>query len=244
MNWVLIFTGGFALGAIICYKFFCKKKKRYQSNIKLGVIYMIDNIDHLFSVTDILSPTANAFDKPFEICETIKKIPQNQVIRIVLCTQGGCLTSCEKILKQLRKHKAGYIAYVKNECFSAGTLLALGAKEIVMTDDSYLGKIDPQISDMTGSYSAITYYNLAPEHVDATNIHEVRLSKQSINYLLDLLKFLNLDPEVEARVKAQMIFSDYPHNKTFDFQQCKDIGLNIRVPMSEETAFIDFSLSS
>ncbi len=68
-------------------------------------------------------------------------MPEEKVIKLIISTHGGSLSNCEKMLNQLLKHKAGYVAYIKNECYSAGALLALGAKELVMDENSYLERL-------------------------------------------------------------------------------------------------------
>ena len=131
--------------AIIGGYFLMKRKKTIPPLPLSDTIYMIDqNLDHLTSIFDIISPKANAFDQPYNVCNHIEDIPEDTTIKVVLSTNGGSLMNCEKILKKLLKHKGGHIAYIQKECFSAGTIIALGAKEIVMNNDSYLGKIDPQ----------------------------------------------------------------------------------------------------
>jgi len=214
-----------------------KNKKQPVKAPKPNTIEMIDNIDHMWSVFDLISPKPNAFDKPQMICNQIKAIPQDIPIKLVLQTNGGGLSACEKILKQLKKHPAGYIAYIKRECFSAGTILALGAKEIVMIEDSYLGKIDPQVSSITTSYSVILYANLEDKYVTDKNIDKVRQSKQVLNHMDLLLDLIFTDPEVKTKVTNKMIYSELPHYKTFDMQECLDIGLNVRKPTIEEVGY-------
>ncbi len=67
-----------SLGFVGCYiisKIWnIKRKKKYNNNIKEGEIYLIDsNIDHLFSVRDLIVPKADAFDKPHEILNLLDK---------------------------------------------------------------------------------------------------------------------------------------------------------------------------
>src|SRR5579883_2026604 len=136
-----------------CYCY-CRKSKKKDEPKGDNVLRLMDKVDHVWSIFDLFSPKVDAFDTPFLMCKKIKEMSPDKPIKLVLCTNGGNVVHCEKMLKQLRKHPRGYVAYIKNECFSAGTILALGANEIVMKDDSYLGKIDPQISSKS-TYSAI-----------------------------------------------------------------------------------------
>jgi len=238
-GYILAFLIG-SIGSIYLYrKFFGEKKKTYIQDPKNGVLYMVDKLDHLFSVGDLISPTADPFDKPFEICDYIGQIPEDKHIKLILCTKGGALSSLEKILKRLKKHPAGYTAYIKYECFSAGTMLALGAKEIVMSDNSYLGKIDPQLASLTDSYPAIVYHKLDPKYITGDNIDKVRNSEQVLNYMEVILDMIFGDKShIKEKVKEQMVFSNFPHSRTFDFNTCEAMGLQVRRPNQDEMVLL------
>lgn len=235
----LLYLGASLFGSYIFYKFILSKNKKANLLLKRekkGILNLIDsNVDHLFSVKDLIAPKADAFDKPIEFCKKIKKINQDIPIKLIISTRGGSLTSCEKILKQLKKHKSGYIAYIKNECFSAGTLIALGAKEIVMKEDSYLGKIDPQISASSEAYPAIIFHNLDEKHISSFNIHKVNLSKQVLNYTEEILnEIYPQDSNVKKEIRKNMIYSELPHNKTFNYDICQKMEINVRLPKDDE----------
>lgn len=69
-------------------------------------------------------------------------------IDLLLHTPGGDVDAADKIVRILRKRvgEKGVLRVVVPDCAkSAGTLLALGAHHIVMSDSSELGPIDPQI---------------------------------------------------------------------------------------------------
>jgi len=75
-------------------------------------------------------------------------VPQGVAIDLLLHTPGGNIDAAEKLIMLLRAKvgDAGMIrVIVPDFAKSAGTLLALGANKIVMSDSSELGTIDPQI---------------------------------------------------------------------------------------------------
>ncbi|QKF94575.1 peptidase S49 serine-peptidase [Fadolivirus algeromassiliense] len=237
-----LYIGGAVVGLYLFSKLFGSKKKPTLADLDPSIIYLVDEkLDHVFSLKDLVAPKINAFDKPFEVCKKIDAVPKDQHIKLILCTNGGALSSCEKILKKLKSHPAGYTAYIKNECFSAGTILALGAKEIVMKSDSYLGKIDPQIaSSSDGTYPAIIYHNLPENCITDHTIANVRISKQVLNYTEEILDIIfGKENSVRNRVKETMIYSDLPHSKTFDVKSCNDMGLSIREPTQDELKLFD-----
>jgi hypothetical protein len=238
---ILLSIGALFIASKLALKYYWPAAKVTPFDPKNGIIYLCDqNVDHLTSLKDFITPQADAFDKPFELCNNISQIDENTHIKIVIFTKGGALTSCEKILKCLKAHKAGYTAYIKHESFSAGALIALGAKEIVMKANSYLGKIDPQIAMGSGGsiFPAVLYNDLDDKYITDHTIMNVKLSQSYINYTKILLEIAcpktDENKEIISNIQKQMIFSDFPHSKTFNITECKEMGLNIREPIDSE----------
>lgn len=80
--------------------------------------------------------------------DMLYNVPQGAPIDLLLHTPGGNIDVAEKLVMLLRA-KAGdhgmLRVIVPDFAKSAGTLMALGADKIVMSDSSELGTIDPQI---------------------------------------------------------------------------------------------------
>ena len=96
-------------------------------------------------------------------------------IDLVLHTGGGDIDAAEKLIKliQARVGADGHIrAIVPDYAKSAGTIMALGAHAILMSDSSELGAIDPQfwLKDGKGNdicYSALQYLAAYKQHEEA-----------------------------------------------------------------------------
>lgn len=226
----------------ISYLLFLKKSKfSRKNNVNDGIIYLIDeDIDTKITIKHLFNPIYSAFEKPFETCANIKNVPSNIHIKLIISTNGGSMSSCEKILKTLKNHKAGYTAYICGECYSAGAIIALGAKEIVMGNLSFIGKMDPQLCDGNTYYSAINFYNLDTKYISDNNIGYVTESINTINYLNDILDYIvnNHNNYNLNTIKENFVFSKYPHCKLFDINQCKNMGLNVREPDQSEIEYI------
>lgn len=248
-----IFTGGMAFfgSMVVCYRLYTWSNKSKhdvaftdKSNVADGVIYLVDeSIDKKVTVMDIVTPNKDAFDQPQRISNMIREIDPKKTIKLVINTAGGDLFACHKILDKLRGHAAGFVAYIKNESMSAGTIIALGAKEIVMNDDSYLGKIDPQVTQGTSVFPAINYYDLDQfkdgSCLSSHTIGNYRTARNAMNYLNDLLKTIIHDDELLKSISHHMVYSEQPHCKKFDFNECKSIGLHVRPPNDDEKSYFD-----
>src|SRR3972149_7425629 len=102
--------------------------KEPEYKVNPNTIYLVDaDIDGNESIfKKIITSSKDAFSRPSIVCKLIDSVPDNEEINIVINTRGGALVNCEKILKKLLHHTAGYKVYIRNECYSAGAIIALG----------------------------------------------------------------------------------------------------------------------
>src|SRR5258707_5473506 len=72
---------------------------------------------------------------------TDRKIP----LDLVLHTPGGLVLSATPIARAVFKHEGKVTVFVPHYAMSGGTLIALAADEIVMSEHAALGPVDPQL---------------------------------------------------------------------------------------------------
>src|SRR4029434_2722588 len=66
---------------------------------------------------------------------------------IVLHTPGGLVLAALQIARAIHKHQGKVTAFVPHYAMSGGTLIALAADEIVMSEYAVLGPVDPQLGE-------------------------------------------------------------------------------------------------
>ncbi len=87
------------------------------------------------------------WDDTMPFVDLLHNVPQDRAVDLLLHTFGGNTDVAEKLMGMLRGHVGGaeLRVIVPDFAKSAGTLMALGADKVVMSDMSELGPIDPQI---------------------------------------------------------------------------------------------------
>lgn len=86
-----------------------------------------------------------AGDAVREFIDQIDAIPDGNKVDVLLHSSGGDPLAAWKLMSVLRERFKQVVVLVPNMAFSAATLFALGADEIVMHPHASLGPIDPQI---------------------------------------------------------------------------------------------------
>jgi ClpP class serine protease len=83
----------------------------------------------------------------------------NVPIDIVLRTPGGLVLAATQIARAINRRKGKVTALVPHYAMSGGTLIALAADEIIMSDHAVLGPVDPQL----GRYPAASLLKAAEQ---------------------------------------------------------------------------------
>ena len=80
-----------------------------------------------------------------ELLRAIHLTDADVPIDIVLHTPGGLVLAALQIARAIHRHKGKVTAFVPHYAMSGGTLIALAASEIVMSEYAVLGPVDPQL---------------------------------------------------------------------------------------------------
>src|SRR5467141_5067499 len=85
-----------------------------------------------------------------EVLRAIHMTDPDVPLDLVLHTPGGLVLAALQIARAIHKHQGKVTAFVPHYAMSGGTLIALAADEIVMSEYAVLGPVDPQL----GQYPA------------------------------------------------------------------------------------------
>ena len=135
-------------------------------------------------------------DREDVICffDLLRNIRSGQNVDLLLQTGGGDIDAAEKVITMVRNRvgKAQLRVIVPDYAKSAGTLMALGADVIVMSDTSELGPIDPQIvrTDRNGN----RIWHSIMNYLDAYEKHRQEL-EDNPNDMAATIMFEKLDPD-------------------------------------------------
>lgn len=159
---------------------------------------------------------------------------------IVLHTPGGLVLAALQIARAIHKHPGKVTAFVPHYAMSGGTLIALAASEIVMSEYAVLGPVDPQLGRQPASSILKAVGKKPVEKIrDGTLILADQAEKaisqldESVRELLDG-KHTAEKAEELAKLLSQGTWShDYP----ITYDAAKNLGLPVRSDIPAE--FLD-----
>jgi hypothetical protein len=117
--------------------------------IRQGLFNSIQSLTgrRLVSYVAVLTGAPGTDISPIDIsafADLIRGVAPEEPLDLLINSFGGSADVAEKIVDLCRGNGRGFRVIVPNFAKSAATLIALGADEILMSDTSQLGPIDPQ----------------------------------------------------------------------------------------------------
>lgn len=140
-------------------------------------------------------------DDTLGFADILYNVPPGKHLDLLLHTPGGDVNAAEKLISMVHATvgQGTLRIIVPDFAKSAGTLMALGANKIVMSDTSELGPIDPQINLNDGRGNVIVHSVLS--YLDAYKTHS-ELLRSHPNDLVAQIMLGKLNPETVKLFEA------------------------------------------
>lgn len=164
---------------------------------------------------------------------TDPKVP----LDIVLHTPGGLVLASMQIARAIHRHPSKVTAFVPHCAMSGGTLIALAAKEIVMSEYAVLGPVDPQL----GQYPAASIIKAVAKkpiaEIDEQMLILADQGEKAISQLRESVTELLSDkiPKDKVDELARLLSEGtWTHDHPITFERAKAFGLPVRSDMPRE----------
>jgi hypothetical protein len=163
---------------------------RYQRQALIQDINKLTGTKLICYVAGLAAPIDR--DDPMAFADLLYNLTMNEDVDLLIHTGGGDIDAAEKLIEMLRqKVGTGRLRVVIPDfAKSAGTLMALGADQIIMGDSSELGPIDPQVVriDKDGNrvpQSVQNYLDAYSEHRETLRLNPNDITAQLLLSKLD-----------------------------------------------------------
>ncbi|MBE0521028.1 MAG: ATP-dependent Clp protease proteolytic subunit [Candidatus Methanoperedenaceae archaeon] len=163
-------------------------------------------------------------------------------IDLIIHTPGGHLHASIQIARALKNHTAKTRVFVPHYSMSGGTLIALGADEIIMDKAASLGPVDPQIGDLLrGVFPAPSWLHVARKkglEADDVTLMMGDISEKALNFTRDVLNEL-LDGKFDDRKKQEQVVDklsggEMIHAHLISAEDAKKLGLPVSTELPPE----------
>jgi ClpP class serine protease len=169
-----------------------------------------------------------------DVLRAIQMTDDDIPIDVILHTPGGLVLAALQIARAICEHKSKVTVFVPHYAMSGGTLIALGANEIVMSKHAVLGPIDPQLGQSPAA-SLIKVVEQKPiAEVDDETLIKADVGRKAIAQVkqaaIELLR--GRIPDDKAIALAEKLSTGtWTHDYPIFASTAKELGLPISTKM-------------
>jgi ClpP class serine protease len=161
-------------------------------------------------------------------------------IDIVLHTPGGLVLAALQIARAIHKHQGKVTAFIPHYAMSGGTLIALAADEVMMSEYAVMGPVDPQL----GQYPAASILKtVAKKPIKDTDDNTLILADQAEKAMVQIhdsvreLLSDKLPAEKAEELARKLSEGTWTHDHPITVDTAKSFGLPVRSDIPAE--FLD-----
>ena len=187
--------------------------KELQTKRKSTILTYFNLTDRPYALN-----TNIAEDSILPVHSLLKQIGEKDRIELFLYTRGGTLLTAYTIVKMIREYTKNFNVIIPFRAHSAGTLIALGANQIVMTKLGQLGPIDPSTPNIfnplinpAGNLADLgNRKSISVEDVQAfLNFSKDTVGLQETNQQLEVFKELTKSIEPLALGNVNRVYAEH-----------------------------------
>lgn len=95
-----------------------------------------------------------------ELIKLVKTPARRQNVFVMLATRGGSPDAAYRMARVIKRHYGKFILYIYGMCKSAGTLVAVGADELILSDFGEFGPLDIQLGKPDELFETVSGLNI------------------------------------------------------------------------------------
>ena len=203
-----------------------------------NVIYIFDESTH--DRDSLQAAWSNPLDDTSGIIKSIRNADPALPIKVVISTNGGSIIACQRIITALRLHPSKFVVYC-NEAYSAGTVISLCAEEVVMNKYSLMTKIDPIFQGKEENFYYLSKSDVDNEKRLTEFDYAMKRSIASFNTMEKILReAMPQYDKLGVVVREKLIYSELRHFTSFNADEMKSMGFNIREPRDDEEKYFGY----
>ena len=172
-----------------------------------------------------------------EVIRAIQMTDDNVPLDLILHTPGGLVLAATQIARALKKHPARTTVFVPHYAMSGGTLIAMAADEIRMSEHAVLGPIDPQLGQKPAASILKVLEQKQPKDVEDDTLILADVSKKAIAQVKRTAEYLlsgRMDPKKAKELARTMSEGRWTHDYPILPDEARELGLPVNTDMPQE----------
>ena len=171
------------------------------------------------------------------ILRAIQMTDKDVPIDLILHTPGGLVLASEQIAAALQKHPAKVTVFVPHYAMSGGTLVALAADEIVMSENAVLGPVDPQLGQHPAASILKVLERKPIAEIDDDTIIMADMAEKALRQVkATVIELLSdkMDGQEAEQLATILSSGTWTHDYPISSRAARELGLSISTDMPKE----------
>jgi len=172
-----------------------------------------------------------------EVLHAMRMTDPETPIDLVLHTPGGMVLASLQIARAVKKHPGPVRVIVPFYAMSGGTLIALAADEIVMSDHAVLGPVDPQLGFYPAASLVKTVARKPIERINDRTLIQADQAEKALAQLHESLLelFEGKHPPEKADDLARLLSQGkWTHDFPITLEYARELGMKVSPDMPPE----------
>ena len=172
-----------------------------------------------------------------EVIRAIQLTDDNVPLDLILHTPGGLVLAATQIARALKEHPAKTTVFVPHYAMSGGTLIALAADEICMSQHAVLGPIDPQLGQQPAASILKVLEKKQAKDINDETLILADVSKKAIAQVQRTAEYLLTGKMGEKKAKElakTLSEGRWTHDYPILPDEAKELGLPVNTNMPQE----------
>ena len=172
-----------------------------------------------------------------EVLRAIHMTDRQVPIDLILHTPGGLVLAAVQIARAIKAHPGKVTVYVPHYAMSGGTLIALAADEIVMSEHAVLGPVDPQLGDMPAASLVKVTEEKPVKDVEDRTLVLADVGRKAINQVRDVVEELLAGKLPEERVgeaATRLATGTWTHDYPITPDHARTLGLPVSTEINAD----------
>jgi ClpP class serine protease len=160
--------------------------------------------------------------------------PDNLPIDLIIHTPGGLVLAAEQIAQALVRRQGKVTVFVPHYALSGGSLIAMGADEIVMDENAVLGPVDPQVGQFPAASLLKVVEQKPVSEIDDQTLIFADVGRKALaqvhETVVEILTGNEMAKEKAEGLANTLASGKWTHDYPISFKEAKALGL----PVSDE----------
>jgi ClpP class serine protease len=169
-------------------------------------------------------------DDSEQVLRAIHLTDKDVPIDLILHTPGGLVLAATQIARAIARHPGKVTVFVPHYAMSGGTLIALAADEIAMSEHAVLGPIDPQIGTAPAASVLRAVARKPIAEVEDSTLILADQGEMALNQLRETISDLTRDrlpDHIRESLAVELSEGRWTHDYPLTVEEARRLGLSV-----------------